>query len=172
MSLPALELPIPADQVFRAALSRDINALIEFTFGVVRPGAMFRPNWHLDAIAHKLARIESGSLKRLIITVPPRNLKSVSASVALPAWFLGRHPHDRVVAVSYSDTLARLHANDFRLVVNHPAYKDASQACGSPAIPTARSRPLSVAAASQPPSTGRSPASVAISSSSTTDQAG
>jgi len=43
--------------------------------------------------------------------------------VALPAWFLGRNPSERVVVVSYSDVLARTHANDFRLVVNHPIYQ-------------------------------------------------
>ena len=39
--------------------------------------------------------------------MPPRNLKSLFASVALPAWFLGHRPSERVVAVSYSDLLAR-----------------------------------------------------------------
>ncbi len=65
----------------------------------------------------------SGESKRLIITLPPRNLKSICASVALPAWFLGHHPSERVVAVSYSDALARTHANDFRRVVNDPLYQ-------------------------------------------------
>jgi predicted phage terminase large subunit-like protein len=45
--------------------------------------------------------------------------------VALPAWFLGRNPSERVVVVSYSDFLARSHANDFRLLVNHPIYQAA-----------------------------------------------
>ena len=43
--------------------------------------------------------------------MPPRNLKSLFASVALPAWFLcHNNPSERVVAVSYSDLLARTHA--------------------------------------------------------------
>ena len=55
--------------------------------------------------------------------MPPRNLKSLYASVALPAWFLGHSPGQRVVVVSYSELLARSHANDFRLLVNHPIYR-------------------------------------------------
>jgi len=43
--------------------------------------------------------------------------------VALPAWFLGRYPWERVLVVSYSEILARTHANDFRLVVNDPIYQ-------------------------------------------------
>ena len=84
---------------------------------------MFKSNWHIEAIAHALSRVASGETKRFIITLPPRNLKSICASVALPAWFLGHYPSERVVAVSYSDVLARIHANDFRRVVNDPIYQ-------------------------------------------------
>ena len=45
--------------------------------------------------------------------------------MALPAWFLGRNPSERVVVVSYSEVLARSHANDFRLLVNDPIYQAA-----------------------------------------------
>ena len=114
---------IPPELVLRAMLAVDFRAFIEFTFGVLRPGTPFRPNWHIDAMAHKLSQIASGEVKRLIITLPPRNLKSICASVALPAWFLGHHPSERVVAVSYSDALAKTHANDFRKVVSDPIYQ-------------------------------------------------
>jgi predicted phage terminase large subunit-like protein len=113
---------VSPEVLLRALVATDLMAFIEYTFGVVRPGAIFRPNWHLEAMAHKLSQVASGEVKRLIITVPPRNLKSICASVALPAWFLGHHPNERVVAVSYSDVLARMHANDFRKVVNDPLY--------------------------------------------------
>src|SRR3979411_2067556 len=109
--------------VLRAALATDFRSFVQYVFGVLRPGIEFRPNWHIDAMAYKLSQVATGEVKRLIITVPPRNLKSICASVALPAWFLGHHPSERVVAVSYSDVLARTHANDFRKVVNDPVYQ-------------------------------------------------
>jgi hypothetical protein len=72
--------------------------------------------------------------------------------VALPAWFLGHYPWERVVVVSYSDFLSRHHANDFRRVVNHPLYQAT--------FPAMRlDRDPSAANASQPQSTARSPAS-------------
>jgi predicted phage terminase large subunit-like protein len=121
------ELPIareyPPGAVLRAALALDFMAFTEFAFGVVRPDTPFNPNWHLEALAHKLSQVASGEVRRLIVTLPPRNLKSLFASVALPAWFLGHHPSERVVAVSYSDLLARAHANDFRRLVNDPIYQ-------------------------------------------------
>ena len=109
--------------VLQSLLANDLTAFTEFAFGVVRPNVQFKPNWHFEAVTQALADVESGILRRLIITMPPRNLKSLCASVALPAWFLGRSPWERVVAVSYSDALARTHANDFRLLVNHPIYQ-------------------------------------------------
>ena len=104
-------------------LATDFSSFIEYTFGVLRPGILFHRNWHIDAMAYKLSQVATGEIKRLIITIPPRNLKSICASVALPAWFLGHHPSERVVAVSYSADLAKVHANDFRRVVNDPLYQ-------------------------------------------------
>jgi predicted phage terminase large subunit-like protein len=109
--------------VLQAVLATNLTSFTEFAFGVVRPDIVFKPNWHFEAVTHKLSEVASGEVRRLIITLPPRNLKSLCASVALPAWFLGRNPSERVVVVSYSDVLARTHANDFRLLVNHPIYQ-------------------------------------------------
>jgi predicted phage terminase large subunit-like protein len=115
----------PDQLVLQALLATELASFTEFAFGVVRPNVQFKPNWHLDAVADFLSDVALGYIRRLIITMPPRNLKSLCASVALPAWFLGRFPWERVVVVSYSDFLARTHANDFRLVVNHPLYQAA-----------------------------------------------
>ena len=115
----------PPQVVLQALLANNLTSFTEFAFGVVRPGITFKRNWDFEAVTHKLSQVASGEVRRLIITLPPRTLKSLCASVALPAWFLGRHPSERVVVVSYSDFLARTHANDFRQVVNHPLYQAA-----------------------------------------------
>src|SRR5262249_22192392 len=114
---------LPPQVVFQVLLANNLTSFTEFAFGVVRPGVVFKPNWHFEAVTEKLSQVARGDVRRLIITLPPRSLKSLSASVALPAWFLGRHPWERVVVVSYSDFLARTHANDFRRLVNHPIYQ-------------------------------------------------
>jgi hypothetical protein len=110
-------------QIYRAILATDFRAFVDYVFGLLRPGIPFRPNWHIDAMAHKVSQVAAGEVKRLIITMPPRNLKSIVASVALPAWYLGHNPSERVVCVSYSDALAKTHANDFRRVVTDPIYQ-------------------------------------------------
>jgi predicted phage terminase large subunit-like protein len=111
------------ERIFHAFLATDFRAFVEYVFGVLRPGTPFKPNWHIDAMAHKVSQVASGEVKRLIIAVPPRHLKSIIASVALPAWYLGHNPSERVVCVSYSAELAKTHANDFRRVVTDPTYR-------------------------------------------------
>jgi hypothetical protein len=63
----------PPGLVLRATLALDLMAFTEFAFGVVRPNALFKPNWHLEALAHKLSQVAAGEVRRLIVTMPPRN---------------------------------------------------------------------------------------------------
>jgi predicted phage terminase large subunit-like protein len=121
MNVVPSHYPSP-NAVLQALLAHDLMAFTEFAFGIVRPGIPFKPNWHLEAVTYKLSQVATGLVRRLIITLPPRSLKSLCASVALPAWFLGRYPSERVVVISYSDLLARNHSNDFRRLVNDPLY--------------------------------------------------
>src|SRR5262245_24015336 len=114
---------LPPQVVFQVLLANNLTSFTEFAFGVVRPGVVFKPNLHFEAVTEKLSQVARGDVRRLIITLPPRTLKSLWPPVALPAWFLGRHPSERVIVVSYSDVLARTHANDFRLLVNDPIYQ-------------------------------------------------
>jgi predicted phage terminase large subunit-like protein len=83
----------------------------------VVPGESLHLNWHILAMAHVLEQVRAGKIKRLIITVPPRHLKSIMASVAFPAFILGHDPAKKIVAVSYSNELAVKHAGDFRAIM-------------------------------------------------------
>jgi len=66
----------------------------------------FLRNWHIDAIASELTRLANGDIRRLIITVPPRTLKSFIGSVCYPAWLLGRNPGEQIICVSYAHELS------------------------------------------------------------------
>ena len=43
--------------------------------------------------------------------------------MAFPAFVLGHDPTRRIICVSYSEGLARKHANDFRAVMRSPLYQ-------------------------------------------------
>src|SRR5262249_57568975 len=114
---------LPPQVVFQVLLANNLTSFTEFAFGVVRPGVVFKPNWHFEAVTEKLSQVARGDIRRLIITLPPRSLKSLCASVALPAWFVGRHPSERVVVVSCSDFLAPTPPTAFRPLLHPPLYQ-------------------------------------------------
>ena len=109
---------------FRTVLRRNLGSFIHRVFLTINPGIVFMPNWHLEAIAYHLTLVAEGHIKRLIITVPPRSGKSISASVAFPAWLLGLDPTKQIVCVSYAQDLAELHAHHMRIVMQSGWYKN------------------------------------------------
>ncbi len=110
--------------VLRAVLRQNPLAFLDKVFSTVSPGQFLVPDWHLSAIAHRLEQIRTGEIRRLIINLPPRSLKSIMASVAFPAFALGHDPTRRLICVSYSNELAAKHANDFRAVLTSQWYRE------------------------------------------------
>lgn len=80
-------------------------------------------NWHIQAIAYHLELVRRGKIRRLIINLPPRSLKSILASVAFPAFVLGHDPTKRIISISYGSDLAVKLSNDFRAIVNADWYE-------------------------------------------------
>jgi hypothetical protein len=104
-------------------LRNDFRAFIDKTFTTLCPGQDYELSWHIEAIAHRLERVRRGEIRRLIINMPPRSLKSIAASVAFPAFILGRDPSRRIICVSYSAELAKKNSNDFRAVLEASWYQ-------------------------------------------------
>lgn len=102
---------------------RDLSAFIEKTFKIVSPGDKYSHNWHLEAISEFLMACTRREIKRGIINIPPRSLKSISCSVAWPAWLLGHNPAEKIMCASYSGALAIKHSVDCRFMIEHPWYQ-------------------------------------------------
>ncbi|WP_300395760.1 phage terminase large subunit [Henriciella sp.] len=103
-------------------MKADFRIFLEKVFHEVSPGDEFVDNWHLDAITWHLRQCAEGSVRNLIITQPPRSLKSICASIAFPAWLLGQDPKKRIVCVSYSQELSLELARKFRQVIESDWY--------------------------------------------------
>jgi predicted phage terminase large subunit-like protein len=117
-TITPVEAVRPADAaVLDAIARRDFTTFIRLCFRSLSPGAQFKPNWHIEALAYHLEQVRLGKIKRLIINMPPRSLKSIVTSVAFPAYVLGHHPTKRLICVSYGSDLATKHANDCRSVM-------------------------------------------------------
>ena len=70
-------------RLVRAALRDDFYSFVQASLPIVSPGASFSPNWHIEAMTFALSRVLNGEIKRLAITVPPRNLKSRKVGIQL-----------------------------------------------------------------------------------------
>jgi len=112
-------------EVLHALLRKDLSSFIQRSVGTVDPGANYQHNWHIDAIAYHLEKVAEGRVKRLIITIPPRCLKSISASVAFPAWMLGHSPDLNILAVSYAEGLSEKLALDCLKVLDSLWFREA-----------------------------------------------
>jgi predicted phage terminase large subunit-like protein len=110
-------------RALEALLRNDFRAFVHKVFTTLTPGQAYVQCWHVEAIAWQLERVRRGEVRRLIINMPPRSLKSIAASVAFPAFVLGRDPSRRIICVSYSGDLAKKHSNDFRAVLESPWYR-------------------------------------------------
>lgn len=65
-------------------------------------------NWHLDYLCDVLESVTAGRVNRLIITIPPRHLKSEIVNQCWPAWMIGKNntAASSVVSASYAKDLA------------------------------------------------------------------
>lgn len=66
----------------------------------------FKIGNHHKKIIAKLEAVERGEIKRLMIFMPPRHSKSLTASVMFPSWYIGRNPDKYVIFTSYSQEVA------------------------------------------------------------------
>ena len=111
-------------RLFQALLRQNFGAFTERCFYELSPSQPYLHNWHLEALAYHLGEVVAGRCQRLLITLPPRSLKSLYASIALPAFVLGHDPTRKLICVSYASELAVAHANSFRAIVNTRWYQD------------------------------------------------
>jgi len=106
-----------------AFLRNDFCCFLEKVFYTVSPGVKFDYNWHIECIAEHLLATKRREIKRLIINIPPRSLKSTIGTVAFPAFLLGHNPSEKIMAASYSKQLSIMHSVQCRLVMESEWYK-------------------------------------------------
>ncbi len=110
-------------QFFNSACRSDFYTFMQKGFTEIDSSQEFKGNWHLELICNKLEQCIRGDIRRLIINIPPRNLKSHCASICLPAYILGHDPNARVVCISYAQELANKLSRKTRKLMESNFYK-------------------------------------------------
>ena len=114
---------VPSKREYRAALRADFHIFVVRCFMELNAAASFQPTPYIVMMAAKLQAVRDGRMKRLIVAIPPRHLKSLAASVALPAWLLGHDPNAAIVNVTYGQELSDKFARDCRAIMTASWYR-------------------------------------------------
>jgi predicted phage terminase large subunit-like protein len=116
---------VNCEQAFAATIRSDFRAFLERSFYELNPSAEFKANWHLDVLAYELEQVRLGNTKGLIMSMPPRSLKSHIASVAFPAYLLGHDASAQIICASYAQDLSNKFASECRILMRSQMYKRA-----------------------------------------------
>ncbi|MBS1832751.1 MAG: phage terminase large subunit [Acidobacteria bacterium] len=103
---------------------RDFHTFFQyFAWPVLEPFTKFQDNWHIHAMCEHLQAVTNGHIKRLLINLPFRHLKSRIVSQAWPVWEWIAFPHLQYLTASYSRDLAIRDAVDARRIINSGQYQ-------------------------------------------------
>lgn len=102
------------------------ESLTEFTQGAwpQLERKKYLHNWHIEAIAEHLEAVSARQIKRLIINVPFRTMKSTLVNVAWPAWTWTRTPEHQFLCGSHAEKLAIRDNLKHRRLVASPWYRE------------------------------------------------
>ena len=122
-SIPEADLRRLLEDLDRLEIVKDReDAATNFMHFVKKVWPHFIEGAHHKRMARAFERVANGELKRLIINMPPRHTKSEFASYLLPAWFLGKFPHKKVIQTSHTAELAVGFGRKVRNLVDQDVY--------------------------------------------------
>jgi predicted phage terminase large subunit-like protein len=106
--------------------SVSLGSFIREAWPLLEPAQPYVHGWHVDAIAEHLQAVTDGSIRQLLINVPPGTMKSLQTSVFWPAFEwgpLGR-PELRYVSTSHSETFSARDSRKMRDLVRSEWYQN------------------------------------------------
>jgi predicted phage terminase large subunit-like protein len=102
---------------------RDLRTFVRQAWHVLEPGVDYVHGPHIDAICDHLQAVTRGEIRRLIINVPPRHMKSLLVSVMWPTWEWLHIPEQRWIFASYSKFLSMRDNGKARLLIESPWFQ-------------------------------------------------
>jgi len=118
-----LSRPDLLPELDRELATRHLSEFIRQAWRIVEPGTTFVPGWHLDAICEHLEAISRGEIRNLLITIPPRHMKSLAVSVFWPCWEWIRWPQRRWLYAAYAESLSIRDSVRCRRLIQSPWYQ-------------------------------------------------
>ena len=111
-------------QLDRELAKRGLKHFIKMVWPIVEPSEVYIPNWHTDAICEHLEATLSGDIRRLVMSVPPGSMKSLSCCVFFPAYTWTKDAGHRFIFSSFSDRLSKRDSLKTRRIVESEYYQE------------------------------------------------
>jgi len=116
-------LPVPLNKAKYDLYKRNFKYFVKDAWDTIEPPGTFKNNWHVDAICEHLQAITRREIRRLLINIPPRCMKSTLVSVMWPAWVWAYHPEERFLCASYAQGLSTRDSLKCRNLIQSPWYQ-------------------------------------------------
>jgi hypothetical protein len=75
-----------ADKAQQRVCERSLKDYFRQAWPILEPVTPLVDNWHIDYLSEHLEAAAGGQIKRLLINIPPKSLKSSLVSVMWPTW--------------------------------------------------------------------------------------
>ena len=102
--------------------SESLYQFLKVGFDHVEPIA-FRDSRLAQALSEHLEAVIAGQIKRLIINISPRTMKTLLTGVYFPAYWWLKKPHLKFIYCSYSFDIAKECSEKFRMLLKDDYYK-------------------------------------------------
>jgi len=102
---------------------RQLLFFVRKAWDIVEPDVPFATNWHIEALCQLLEQVTAGTIRRIIINIPPGTMKSLLVSVFWPAWEMATNPKRRYLTASYGSHLTIRDNLRFRDIVQSQWYQ-------------------------------------------------
>ena len=93
-------------QALAEQYGKSLKAFLKAAWPTMQPGVPFVDGWHLDCICEHIEAMFRREIRRLIINISPRSLKSSIISIAAPAWRWIEDPEEKFLCASFSKNLS------------------------------------------------------------------
>lgn len=111
-------------QAAQRVYEEKLTEFIKGAWHVVEPGTPYLENWHIGAICEHLTAVREGHIRKLVITMPPRQMKSLSVSVFFPMWWWATDPSIRFLYASYAQSLSTRDSLKCRRIIDSRWYQE------------------------------------------------
>lgn len=134
MSLIKSKYPVNPRALGNAVFSRaskgltstdmDFPTFLRKAWPILEPANPLVESWYIDYICEYLMLVTRGIIRRLLINIPPRNLKSSIVTILWPVWSWTIKPWMKWIFCSYSSSLSVKHSLDRRRIIESDWFKN------------------------------------------------